>query len=71
MIVVNAETELHDWPREQAASHGVSVEEEARSLLRAAYDAMMAAKRTEEHAHWKAVFALAASRRPSAASDPT
>ena len=70
MITVDIDPELHDWLREQAASHGVSVEEEARSLLRAAYDATMAAKRSGEQAHWKAVFALAASRRPTDAPDP-
>lgn len=54
MSIRRIEPELHDWLREQAAQHGVSVEEEVRSLLRAARDA---AKRRDEKARWDAVFA--------------
>jgi len=47
----------------------VSVEEEVRSLLRAARDAAVAAKRREEQARWDALFALAV--RPAPGPDST
>ena len=61
MITVDVEPDLHEWLRGQAARHGVSVEEEARSLLRAAAEA---AKRRDEQARWEALFALAVSLPP-------
>lgn len=36
MSIGGIEPELHEWLREQATEHGVSVEEEVRSLLRSA-----------------------------------
>ena len=59
MSIRRIDPEVHSWLREQAAQHGVSVEEEVRSLLRAARDAAVAAQRREEQARWDAVFALA------------
>ena len=56
MSIWRLEPDLHDWLREQAALHGVSVEE-VRSLLRAARDGAEAARRRDEQARWKAVFA--------------
>lgn len=64
MSIRRIEPELHDWLREQAAQHGVSVEGEVRSLLRAARDATEAAKRRDEQARWEAVFALAVTPGP-------
>ena len=58
------EPELHEWLREQAAQHGVSVEEEVRCLLRAARDVAEAAKRRDEQARWETVFALAVKPEP-------
>lgn len=66
MSIRRLEPELHEWLREQAAQHGVSVEEEVRSLLRAARDASEAAKRREEQARWEAVFAQSIKLPPSA-----
>ena len=54
MSIRRIEPELHDWLREQAMQHGVSVEEEVRSLLR---DAAETARRRDEQARWEAVFA--------------
>lgn len=64
MSIRRIEPELHDWLREQAAQHGVSVEEEVRSLLRAARDAGQAAKRRDEQARWEALFALSVKPEP-------
>ena len=66
MIAVDLEPDLHDWLRERAARHGVSVEEEACSLLRAAHDAAEAEKRRNEQAKWEALFALAVTPSPGA-----
>jgi plasmid stability protein len=60
------EPELHDWLREQAARDGISMEEEARRLLRAARDAAEAKRREEERARLEAVFALAYAAPPDA-----
>lgn len=59
MIAVDVEPDLHDWLREQAAQHGVSVEEEVRSPPHATQDAAEAAKRRDERARWEALFAFA------------
>jgi len=53
------EPELQAWLREQAAAHGVSMEEEVRNLLRAARDAAEERRRAEEQAAWQALLALA------------
>lgn len=66
MSVRRLDPDVHAWLREQAAEHGVSVEEEVRSLLRAARDAAVAAKRREEQARWDAVFAQAITLPPGA-----
>jgi plasmid stability protein len=57
MSIRRIDPDVHGWLREEAARHGVSVEEEVRSLLRAARDASVAAKRGEEQARWDAAFA--------------
>jgi plasmid stability protein len=57
MSIRRIEPELHDWLREQAMQHGVSVEQDVRSLLRAARDAAETARRRDEQARWEAVFA--------------
>ncbi len=66
MSIRRLDPDVHSWLREQAAEHGVSVEEEVRSLLRAARDEAVAAKRREEHARWDAVFAQAITPPPGA-----
>lgn len=53
------EPDLHAWLQEQAARHGVSMEEEVRRVLRAAREAAEAERREEREARWQALFALA------------
>ena len=65
------EPELHAWLQEQAARDGISMEEEARRLLRAARDAaeaiaVEAKRRGEEQARWDALFARAVKPPPGA-----
>lgn len=62
------EPELHAWLQEQAARDGISMEEEARRLLRAARDAAEAKRREEEQARWDALFARAVKPPPGAPS---
>lgn len=69
MTVRRLDPDVHSWLREQATQHGVSVEEEVRTLLRAARDAAVAARRREEQARWKALFAL--SVKPAPGPDST
>ena len=64
MSIRRIEPELYEWLREQAARHGVSLEEEVRSLLRAARDAAEAERQREEQARWQAVFARAVKPKP-------
>jgi plasmid stability protein len=66
MSIRRIDPDVHAWLREQAALHGVSVEEEVRSLLRAARDAAVAARRRDEQARWDAVFAQAITLPPGA-----
>ncbi|MBX9700657.1 MAG: hypothetical protein K2X74_14565 [Acetobacteraceae bacterium] len=54
------EPELHAWLQEQAARDGISMEEEARRLLRAARDAAEARRREE----LEAIFARAVNPPP-------
>ena len=70
MSIRRIEPELYEWLREQASRHGVSLEEEVRSLLRAARDAAEAERRREEQARWEAVFAEAV-RLPPGTPDST
>ena len=60
------EPELHAWLHEQAAAHGVSMEEEVRRVLRAAREAAEATRREEEQARWDALFARAVKPPPGA-----
>ena len=53
------EPDLHAWLRDQAASHGVSMEEEVRAILRAAREAAEEGRRATERARWEAIFARA------------
>lgn len=62
------EPELHAWLQEQAARDGISMEEEARRLLRAARDAAEAKRREEERARWDALFARAVKPPPGSPS---
>lgn len=62
------EPELHAWLQEQAARDGISMEEQARRLLRAARDAAEAKRREEEQARWDALFARAVKPPPGAPS---
>lgn len=64
MTVRRIDPDVHSWLREQATQHGVSVEEEVRTLLRAARDAAVAARRREEQARWEALFALSVKPEP-------
>ena len=57
MSIRRIEPEVHDWLREQAAQHGVSMEEEVRALLRAARDRAEAERWRDEQARWQAIFA--------------
>ena len=66
MTVRRIDPDVHSWLREQATQHGVSVEEEVRTLLRAARDAAVAARRREEQARWEAVFAQSITLPPGA-----
>ncbi len=59
MSIRRIDPDVHEWLREEAARRGASVEEEVRSLLRAARDAAVAAKRRGERERWEAVFAQA------------
>ena len=52
------EPDLHAWLQDQAAAHGVSMEEEVRRVLRAAREAEQAARRASDQAKWQALFAL-------------
>lgn len=58
MSIRRIDPDVHSWLREQAERHGVSMEEEVRSLLRAARDADLAARKRDEQARWQALFAL-------------
>lgn len=69
MSIRRIEPELYEWLRSRAAGHGVSMEEEVRSLLRAARDAEEAERRKDEQARWQALFDLAV--KPSPGPDST
>lgn len=58
MSIRRINAEVHSWLREQAERHGVSMEEEVHSLLRAARDADLAARKRDEQARWQALLAL-------------
>lgn len=64
MSIRRIEPEVHEWLREQAARHGVSTEEEVRSLLRAARDRAEAERLRDEQARWAAIFAQAVTLPP-------
>lgn len=59
--IAHLEPDVDEWLRQQAAKHGVSVEEEALALLRAAREqAKTAAERREDQkSRWEAIFAKA------------
>lgn len=60
--------ELHAWLQEQAAAHGVSMEEQVRRVLRAARDAAEAERSKQAEERWQALSDLAIKPAPGSPS---
>lgn len=64
MSIRRIDPEIREWLRQQAARHGVSMEEEVRAILRRSREAAEAERRREEQARWEDLFAKAVTLPP-------